>query len=73
MSDAYDHITATDTNTLGGRREATGALIGRARAPGGGDAARALRASRGSDDAMQKNFKNHKNNKQLQLYEVVYV
>lgn len=56
MSDAYDHITVTDTNALGGRREATGALIGRLRAPGG-DAARAHRTSRGCDDALQKIFK----------------
>lgn len=56
MSDAYNHITATDTNTLGGRREATGALIARARAPGG-DAARAHRTSRGCEDAMQKILK----------------
>lgn len=65
MSDAYDHVTVTDTNTLGGRREATSTLIGRPRAPGG-DAARALRMSRGCVQTMRcKKFSNDKNNKQL--------
>lgn len=66
MSDAYDHITATDTNTLDGTREATVVVVtlGLVEREPGGDAARAHRPCRGCENAMQKN-QIDRNNKQL--------